>query len=82
MRLIDADVLKEDLTRFYDGEVVARRLIDEQPTVDAVPVVRCKDCKHSQLKTWFDCPMAHLPFDGDRWCWKGEREDGEAHENH
>ena len=37
-RLIDADVLKKDLTRFYDGEVVARKLIDEQPTVDAVPV--------------------------------------------
>lgn len=38
-RLIDADVLKKDLTRFYDGEVVARKLIDEQPTVDAVPVI-------------------------------------------
>lgn len=33
MRLIDADALKEDLTRFYDGEVTARDLIDEQPTV-------------------------------------------------
>lgn len=38
-RLIDADALKKDLTRFYDGEVVARKLIDEQQTVDAVPVV-------------------------------------------
>jgi hypothetical protein len=33
-RLIDADSLKEDLTRFYDGEVTARQLIDEQPTVE------------------------------------------------
>jgi hypothetical protein len=33
MRLIDADVLKEDLTRFYDGEVTARQLIDAQPSV-------------------------------------------------
>ena len=33
MRLIDADALKEDLTRFYDNEVTARKLIDEQPTV-------------------------------------------------
>ena len=33
MRLIDADALKEDLTRFYDNEVTARDLIDEQPTV-------------------------------------------------
>lgn len=33
MRLVDADALKEDLTRFYTGEVTARALIDEQPTV-------------------------------------------------
>ena len=32
-RLIDADALKLDLTRFYDGEVTAKRLIDEQPTI-------------------------------------------------
>ena len=33
MRTIDADALKEDLTRFYDNEVTARKLIDEQPTI-------------------------------------------------
>lgn len=33
MRPIDADALKKDLTRFYDGEVTARELIDEQPTI-------------------------------------------------
>lgn len=33
MRLIDADALKTDLTRFYDGVVTAKQLIDEQPTV-------------------------------------------------
>lgn len=32
-RSIDADALKLDLTRFYDGEVTAKRLIDEQPTI-------------------------------------------------
>ena len=32
-RLIDADELKKDLTRFYDGEVTAKQLIDEQPTI-------------------------------------------------
>ena len=37
-RLIDADALKTDLTRFYDNEVTAKRLIDEQPTIDAIPV--------------------------------------------
>lgn len=39
MRLIDADALKNDLTRFYDNAVTAKQLIDEQPTVDAAPVV-------------------------------------------
>ena len=38
MRPIDADALKTDLTRFYDNEVTAKMLIDEQPTVDAIPV--------------------------------------------
>jgi hypothetical protein len=31
--VIDADALKQDLTRFYDNEVTAKQLIDEQPTV-------------------------------------------------
>lgn len=34
MRAIDADALKKDLTRFYDNEVTAKRLIDEQPTIE------------------------------------------------
>ncbi len=37
-RLIDADALKTDLTRFYDNEVTAKMLIDEQPTIDAIPI--------------------------------------------
>jgi hypothetical protein len=41
MRLIDAD----KLDWWYKGRPI-RRVIDEAPTVDAVPVVRCKDCKH------------------------------------
>ena len=44
MRLINADALASDLTRFYEGEVTACKLIAEQPTIDAVPVVRCGEC--------------------------------------
>ena len=47
MRAIDADALKEDLTRFYDNEVTARILIDEQPTIHP-EIVRCKDCKYAE----------------------------------
>lgn len=38
-------------------------------------IVYCRECKNSPLKTWFNCPLAHLPFDGGRWCWKGERDE-------
>ena len=34
MRLIDADLLKQDLSRFYEGVMPARDLIDSQPTVE------------------------------------------------
>ncbi len=46
------------------------------PSADVVEVVRCKDCKFNPNDTWFDCPMVHLPYKEDRWCWKGERKDG------
>lgn len=55
MRLIDADKLRKDVidlpdcyNGFSDTYDKARilDLVDEQPTVDAVPVVRCKSCRH------------------------------------
>ena len=50
MRLIDADALKEKRYRMHSEflgtvSVVAVRDIDDAPTIDAVPVVRCKDCR-------------------------------------
>ena len=45
MRLIDADALIEEaLTEGAYGYVDAKQIADA-PTIDAVPVVRCKDCK-------------------------------------
>lgn len=83
MRLIDADALKKDLTRFYDGEVVARKLIDEQQTIDAVPVVRCRDCKYARMTYDGECKYCDIWFpdeaeymDGDYYCASGERKDG------
>ena len=48
MRLIDADALTDDtyILNSWDAPIV-RAWLDEQPTVDAVEVVRCKDCKHA-----------------------------------
>mgnify|MGYP004651717861 CR=1 FL=1 len=52
MRLIDAYELKELRDKYIHGEVSfdgEYDLIDKCPAVDAVPVVRCKDCKHYEL---------------------------------
>lgn len=46
------------------------------PSADAVEIVRCRECKHNPNDTWFECPISHLPYEEDRWCWKGERNDG------
>lgn len=46
MRLIDADVLKQDLTRFYENEVTARQLIDEQPDFELPIMQKCTVCPH------------------------------------
>lgn len=56
------------------------------PTVDAVPVVRCKDCKHlcvwNRKDIYAFCPKTNivfLPFDKDTrafFCSLGERKEG------
>jgi hypothetical protein len=53
-RLIDANALMEEIDFEYDlnyGEILIdpvkfADMVDDAPTVDAVEVVRCKDCKH------------------------------------
>lgn len=42
VRLIDADALLEGRE---DHEMISTHLIWNAPTIDAVPVVRCRDCK-------------------------------------
>ena len=46
MKLIDAHSAKEALeyTLVGDAASMAQRVIDRQPTIDAVPVVRCEKC--------------------------------------
>ena len=55
MRLIDADALKEYIDaqkgRPFIGCTIGEALkimTDEQPTIDAVPVIRCKECKYGK----------------------------------
>lgn len=47
MRLINADNLLEKTWETESGfDVVDTYIIEDEPTIDAVQVVRCKDCKN------------------------------------
>ena len=80
-RLIDADALKTKAIRcetfkLYDAPVflkaVGTKEIDKAPTIDAVPVVRCKDCKY------FKTRLCENENNHDDWfCADGERKENE-----
>ena len=46
MRLIDADALTDEANSDGAYGYVDAKQISEAPTVDAVPVARCRECKH------------------------------------
>ena len=58
MRLIDADatIYALNVASRGDSKDVIRNLVIcfllASPTVDAVPVIRCKDCKHYYEREW------------------------------
>lgn len=57
--------------------------IDEQPTVDAVPVVRCKDCRHKVEDKIYGNVFCNRMIAAYRvklndFCSYGERKDNEA----
>ena len=59
MRLADVDMIYDEVEKQYKGATGIERncnrnflnLICHAPTIDAVPVVRCKNCKHFNLQT-------------------------------
>ena len=64
----------------------ARKLIEEAQSVDAVEVVRCKDCKHREKPAWLDGYRCGNPDYGmasgvelkdDDFCSYGERRNNE-----
>ena len=57
------------------------RFLKKQPTVDAVPVVRCRECKYRFKNNGHDksgCPIidANIWMDDDDFCSYGERKEG------
>ena len=79
MRLIDADKAKLSLdwTLIGDAADAACRVIDNVPTVDAVVVTRCKDCRYRGL---ICCPAIHETIGNglvdyavdNGYCWCGK----------
>ena len=83
-RLIDADALAKDLSKLWNemddvdyGEYVrdANKLMNHYPTVDAVPVVRCCDCKWKKKspKSVYCNALNMYVIDSDFFCGFGEK---------
>lgn len=91
-RLIDADALisyidecsQESRFRVYYG--YAKSFIDDAPTIDAVPAVRCRECKHHYWeqepchgKSVHYCKLPHMrgvEVFKEFFCYYGERKEG------
>ena len=81
-RLIYAEKLKAHYAWWANGsemdklyKAIFDSIINLHPTVEAVEVVRCKECKHRDVETGFcggrGWPMQIVP--GTGFCDKGER---------
>lgn len=81
MRLKDADTLIESIEQCKGKNSIyaqfVRAYIKDAPTIDAVPVVRCKDCKFYDTPKNFKKPYcmrgAYVKVNADDYCSKGER---------
>lgn len=88
-RLIDAEELE---LRFdvSDEDIIAKEIIRNAPTVDAVPVVRCRDCKNWEpygskaarnigdpLERYGGCKVWHGGHLESDFCSYGEKKEDE-----
>lgn len=96
-RLIDADALLQEHCEGCTADIregcktdpvcASAMWVVDAPTVDAVEVVRCKDCKHYRQNCWGGeddmwcmCWSDWIPTEPDDYCSNGERKsDGEIH---
>lgn len=93
--LIDANALLDEFLKQYtererDGNLVFAAceikqdfadMISNVPNVDAVPVVRCRECKYHEDEEigMVYCPNALGGWVAENWfCAEGERKEGQA----
>lgn len=84
MRLIDAEALEYHKQlecmgngQYEDVKVVYECDIDNAPTIDAVEVVRCKECKHwNEEDHWCNIRDSYgWDYTPDDYCSYGERKE-------
>lgn len=84
VRLVDLDAVIDclEVELGYEG---MREDLYSLPVVDAVPVVRCKDCQHWKRNAGLtDSPNGHcfehdIDTNGRDFCSYGERKDNDEH---
>lgn len=90
MSLVDADRAAsiENLDQYSDlaaalGDVqTVRDILSDAPTIDAVPVVRCQECRYYPTakvneKGFLICPASGMEITETDYCSYGERMDKE-----
>ena len=84
MRLIDADtIFNGELLlvsdKAYDAVHAVIERINNAPTVDSVPVVRCKDCKNYGTDgNRLNCNVFCCSMPKEGFCSMGERREDET----
>lgn len=71
MRLVDADDFLKRLAVAPMIQEAMRKAFNHMPTVDAVEVVRCKDCKYAD--SFAECKFVSWYNNKDDFCSRGER---------
>lgn len=82
-RLIDANALIKEANKEGAYGYVDALQIANAPTVDAVEVVRCKDCKHITFSDCYgECGATRMGIVGpDYFCSYGERKNDFVDDN-
>ena len=86
MRLADVDMIYDEVEKQYKGATGIERncnrnflnLICDAPTIDAVPVVRCRECVYKNTTA---CPAYDAPFMRTslriKFCSEGQRREAD-----
>ena len=86
MRLADVDTIYDEVEKQYKGSTGIERncnrnflnLICDAPTIDAVPVVRCRECMYKNTTA---CPAYDAPFMRTslriKFCSEGQRREAD-----